>query len=267
MRVLFIGDIVGSPGRQIVRDRLADLVENQHIDLVIANGENSASGFGITPRIAEELLHAGIEVLTGGNHSWDRKEIYDFIPHEPRLLRPANFAEGNPGSGLYVGTAKNGVNYAVLNVQGRVFLAPNDDPFKKTDSELAKLPPDVAFVLVDIHAETTSEKIGFGWYLDGRATAVVGTHTHVATADERVLPEGTAFITDVGMTGPHDGIIGMERTAIIKKFIDGLPTRFEVAAGDVQMNAVLIETDDSGPRNQAGRLRAKSIARLRLRLD
>jgi len=267
MRVLFIGDIVGSPGRQIVRDRLADLVEHQHIDLVIANGENSASGFGITPRIAEDLFHTGIDVLTGGNHSWDRKEIYEYIPHEPRLLRPANFAESNPGSGVYVGTAKNGVKYAVLNLQGRVFLAPNEDPFKKADSELAKLPPDVVFVLVDIHAETTSEKIAFGWYLDGRVTAVVGTHTHVTTADERVLPEGTAYITDVGMTGPHEGIIGMERTTIIKKFIDGLPARFEVATGDVQMNAVLIETDDAGPRNRAGRLRAHSIARLRLRSD
>jgi 2',3'-cyclic-nucleotide 2'-phosphodiesterase len=267
MRVLFVGDIVGSPGRQIVRDRLADLVENQHIDLVIANGENSAAGFGITPRIAEELLQGGVEVLTGGNHSWDRREIFDFIPHEPRLLRPGNFAEGNPGSGLYVGTAKNGVKFAVLNLQGRIFLAPIDDPFRKVDSELAKLPPDVAFVLVDIHAETTSEKIAFGWYLDGRVSAVVGTHTHVPTADERLLPEGTAYITDVGMTGPHEGIIGMERGAIIKKFIDGLPTRFEVATGDVQMNAVVIETDDSGPRNRAGRLRAKSIARLRLRAD
>jgi 2',3'-cyclic-nucleotide 2'-phosphodiesterase len=267
MRVLFIGDIVGSPGRQIVRDRLADIVEHQHIDLVIANGENSAAGFGITPRIAGELLGNGIDVLTGGNHSWDRKEIFDFIPHEPRLLRPANFPEGNPGSGVYVGTAKNGVKYAVLNLQGRVFLVPNDDPFKKADSELAKLPPDVEFVLVDFHAETTSEKIGFGWYVDGRVSAVVGTHTHVPTADEHVLPDGTAYITDVGMTGPHEGIIGMERMAIIKKFIDGLPTRFEVATGDVQMNAVLIETDDSGPRNHAGRLRAKSVARLRLRLD
>ncbi len=267
MRVLFVGDIVGSPGRQIVHDRLADLVEHQHIDLVIANGENSAAGFGITPRIAEELLQGGIQVLTGGNHSWDRREIFDFIPNEPRLLRPGNFAEGNPGSGLYVGTAKNGLKFAVLNLQGRVFLAPIDDPFRKVDSELAKLPPDVAFVLVDMHAETTSEKIAFGWYLDGRVSAVVGTHTHVPTADEHVLPEGTAYITDVGMTGPHEGIIGMERAAIIRKFIDGLPTRFEVATGDVQMNAVVIETDDSGPRNRAGRLRAKSIARLRLRAD
>jgi 2',3'-cyclic-nucleotide 2'-phosphodiesterase len=267
MRTLFIGDIVGSPGRQIVRDRLADLVEHHHIDLVIANGENSASGFGITPRLAEEFFELGIAVLTGGNHSWDRKEIFDFMPHESRLLRPANFAEGNPGSGLCVGTAKNGLKFAVLNLQGRVFLAPNDDPFRKADCELARIPSDVSFVLVDMHAETTSEKIAMGWYLDGRVTAVVGTHTHVATADDHILPNGTAYITDVGMTGPHDGVIGMERSAIIKKFLDGLPTRFAVATGDIQMNAVVIETDESVPRNDVGRLRAKSISRLRLRAD
>jgi metallophosphoesterase (TIGR00282 family) len=267
MRVLFIGDIVGSPGRQIVRDRLADLVAQRQIDLVIANGENSASGFGITPRIAQELLGMGIDVLSGGNHSWDRKEIMEYMPHEPRLLRPANFPEGSPGSGLHVGTAKNGVRYGVLNLQGRVFMAPIDDPFRKADCELAKLPQDVAFVLVDMHAETTSEKIAMGWYLDGRVTAVVGTHTHVATADEHVLPQGTAFITDVGMTGPHGGVIGMDKDGIIKKFIDALPARFDVAAGDVQMNGVLIETADAGSRNAAGRLTARSIERLRLRID
>jgi 2',3'-cyclic-nucleotide 2'-phosphodiesterase len=257
MRVLFIGDIVGSPGRQMVHDRLADLVEHRQIDLVIANGENSASGFGITPRIAEGLLQGGIHVLTGGNHSWDRKEIFDYLPHEPRLLRPGNFADGNPGSGLYVGATKTGTKYAVLNLQGRVFLPAIDDPFKKADSELAKLPTDVAFILVDMHAETTSEKIAMGWYLDGRVTAVVGTHTHVTTADEHVLPGGTAYITDVGM----------DRGGIVKKFLDGLPARFEVATGDIQMNAVLIETDDTGPRGEAGRLRAKSIERLCLRAD
>jgi len=267
MRILFIGDIVGSPGRQIVRDRLADVVAQRKIDLVIANGENSASGFGITPRLAEELFGLGIDVLTGGNHSWDRKEIVEFMPHEPRLLRPANFPEGNVGSGLYIGTAKNGVKYAVLNLQGRVFMTPLDDPFRKADSELAKLPLDVAFVFVDMHAETTSEKMAMGWYLDGRVTAVVGTHTHVTTADEHVLPGGTAFITDVGMSGPHGGVIGMDRGGIIRKFLDGLPARFEVASGDVQMNCVLIETDDEGPRNASGRLRAKSIERLRLRID
>jgi 2',3'-cyclic-nucleotide 2'-phosphodiesterase len=267
MRVLFIGDIVGSPGRQIVHDRLADLVEHRQIDLVIANGENSASGFGITPRIAGALLQGGIDVLTGGNHSWDRKEIFDYMPQEPRLLRPGNFSEGNPGSGMYTGMAKNGMKYAVLNLQGRVFLPAIDDPFRKADAELAKLPADVAFILVDIHAETTSEKIALGWYLDGRVTAVVGTHTHVATADEHVLPNGTAYITDVGMTGPHDGVIGMERDGIVNKFLNGLPARFEVATGDIQMNAVLIDTEDRGARNEAGRLRAKSIERLRLRID
>ncbi len=266
MKVLFIGDIVGSPGRQIVSDRLADLVQQRGIDLVIANGENSASGFGITPRIAQELLGQGIDVLTGGNHSWDRKEIMDFMPHEPRLLRPANFPEGNPGTGLFVGAAKNGSKFAVLNLQGRVFLPAIDDPFKKADAELAKVPSDVSFILVDMHAETTSEKIALGWYLDGRATAVVGTHTHVTTADERVLPKGTAYITDVGMTGPHDGVIGMDRAGILKKFLDALPSRFEVATGDVQLSAVLIHTDDAGPRNEAGAYRAASIERIRLRI-
>ena len=267
MRVLFIGDIVGSPGRQIVQDRLADIVSQRQIDLVIANGENSASGFGITPRLADELLGMGIEVLTGGNHSWDRKEILEYLPHQPRLLRPGNFPEGVPGTGTYVGVAKNCIKYAVLNLQGRVFLTPIDDPFRKADAELAKLPADVAFVFVDMHAETTSEKVALGWYLDGRVTAVVGTHTHVATADEHVLPQGTAYITDVGMTGPHGGVIGMDRDGIIKRFLDGLPARFEVASGDVQMNCVLIETDDAGERNAAGRLRARSIERLRLHID
>jgi metallophosphoesterase (TIGR00282 family) len=267
MRVLFVGDIVGSPGRQIVQDLLADIVSQRQIDLVIANGENSASGFGITPRLAQEFLKLGVDVITGGNHSWDRKEIVEFMPHEPRLLRPANFPEGNVGKGLYQGTARNGVKYAVLNLQGRVFMAPIDDPFRKADSELALVPPDVAFVLVDMHAETTSEKIAMGWYLDGRATAVVGTHTHVTTADQRVLPEGTAYITDVGMTGPHGGVIGMDRNGIIGKFLSALPTRFEVAAGEIQMNCVLVETDDQGARNRAGRLRARSIERLRFSIS
>jgi 2',3'-cyclic-nucleotide 2'-phosphodiesterase len=267
MRILFVGDIVGSPGRQIVHDRLADIVSQRQIDLVIANGENAASGFGITPRLADELLGMGIDVLTGGNHSWDRKEILDYMPHQPRLLRPGNFPEGTPGFGSFTGRGKNGVKYAVLNLQGRVFLTPIDDPFRKADAELAQLPADVAFVLVDIHAETTSEKIAMGWYLDGRVTAVVGTHTHVTTADERVLPRGTAYITDVGMTGPHGGVIGMDREAIIKRFLDGLPARFEVASGDVQMNCVLIETDDAGERNAAGRLRARHIERLCFRIE
>jgi len=267
MRVLFIGDIVGAPGREIVRERLADLVSTRQIDLVIANGENSAAGFGITPRIAEELFGYGIEVLSGGNHSWDKREILEFMPHEPRLLRPANFPDSNPGAGMYAGTARNGVKYAVINVQGRIFMPANEDPFRKADELLATLPGDVSFVLVDMHAETTSEKIALGWYLDGRVTALVGTHTHVTTADERVLPAGTAYITDVGMTGPHDGVIGMDRVGIVKKFLDGMPARFEVAQGNVQMSCVLIETDETGSRNAGGRLPATSIERLRLRID
>ena len=264
MRILFIGDIVGSPGREIVRERLADIVAQQKVDLVIANCENAASGFGITPRLVEELLAAGVEVLSGGNHIWDRKEIFEYIPHEPRLLRPANFPDGNPGSGLYLGAAKNGVRYAVLNLQGRVFMTPIDCPFRTADRELARIPSGVSVVIVDIHAEASSEKMAMGWYLDGRVTAVIGTHTHVPTADEQILPGGTAFISDVGMTGPHAGIIGMDRDGIIKKFLNGLPARFEVAEGDVQLNAVLVVADTVAAN---GSPRARSIERLRYRLD
>jgi metallophosphoesterase (TIGR00282 family) len=267
VKILFIGDIVGSPGRKIVHDRLADILTQRGVDLCIANGENSASGFGITPRLAEELFASGVEVITGGNHIWDRKEIFDFFPHEPRLIRPANFPNGSPGKGHYVGQARNGVRYAVMNLQGRTFMTPLEDPFRTAERELATIPPEVKVIIVDMHAEATSEKQAMGWYLDGKVSAVLGTHTHVATADNRVLPNGTAYITDVGMTGPHDGVIGMERTSVLKKFIDVLPSRFEVATGDVQMNSVLIETDDESPRNEAGRLRAKSIERIRLRID
>src|SRR4030088_3585942 len=260
MKILFIGDIVGSPGRQIVHDRLADIIETRNIDLVIANGENPASGFGISPRLADELFEAGVEVLTGGNHIWDRKEILDYFPTHPRLLRPANFPGINPGSGLYVGTARNGVPFAVLNLQGRVFMASNDCPFRAADREIARIPAEVRVIFVDFHAETTSEKEAMGWYLDGRVSAVVGTHTHVATADEPILAGRTAFQTAPLMVGPHGGVIGMEKTAILRKFIDGQPTRFEVATGDVQMNTVLVDVDESTGR-------ARGIERLRFRAD
>jgi|SRR5579864_6660443 len=260
MRILFIGDIVGSPGRRIVHDRLADIISQQKIDLTIANCENAASGFGITPRLAEDLFAAGAEVLTGGNHIWDRKEIFDFFPHESRLLRPANFPPGSPGSGLYVGKARNGTGYAVLNLQGRTFMAPIDCPFRAAEHELARIPSEVKIIVVDMHAETTSEKQAMGWFLDGKVSAVVGTHTHVATADAHVLPGGTAFITDVGMTGPHDSIIGMEKQSIIQRFLNALPARFEVGEGDVQMHAALIEADESTGR-------ARSIEHLVFRAD
>jgi len=260
LRILFIGDIVGSPGRQIVHDRLADILAQRRVDLCIANGENTASGFGITPRLTEELLASGIEVLTGGNHIWDRKEILDYFPHEPRLLRPANFPNGAPGKGLFVGRAKNDVPYAVLNLQGRTFMTPLDDPFRTANAELAKLPADVRVIVVDMHAEATSEKQAMGWYLDGKVSAVIGTHTHVATADERVLPGGTAVITDVGMTGPHDSVIGMEKSGILQRFLDGMPARFSVAEGNIQMNTVLIDVDEASGR-------ARAIERLNFRLD
>src|ERR1035437_7346407 len=245
MKIIFIGDIVGSPGREIVTERLGENVQKRQIDLVIANGGNSASGFGITPRIAEQLFAAGIEVLTGGNHIWDRKEIVDYIPSHPRLLRPANFPEINTGSGLFVGTARNGVPYAVLNLQGRVFMASNDCPFRAADREIARIPAEVRVIFVDFHAETTSEKEAMGWYLDGRVSAVIGTHTHVATADEQILPGGTAFQTDAGMTGPHNGVIGIDKTAILGRFLDGRPARFEVATGDVQMNTIQLDVDET----------------------
>ena len=258
MRILFIGDIVGSPGRQIVLDRLEDIVSNEQADLVIANGENAASGFGITPRLTEELLSAGIEVLSGGNHIWDRKEILDFIPREPRLLRPANFPAASPGSGLFCGTSRMGAPYAVLCLQGRVFMAANDDPFSVADRELGKLPEQTKIILVDMHAEATSEKLAMGWYLDGRVTAVVGTHTHVPTADERVLPRGTAYITDVGMTGPYDSVIGIKKELILDRFLTNMPTRFEAATGDVRLHAIVVDCDE-----QSGR--ARTIKRITLR--
>ena len=260
MKILFVGDIVGSPGRKIVHDRLADILAQREIDLCIANGENSASGFGITPRLAEELFASGIQVLSGGNHIWDRKEIIDFFPHEPRLLRPANFPAGSPGKGIYVGRTKKDVPYAVLNLQGRTFMAPLDDPFRSAISELAKIPADVKVIVVDMHAEATSEKQAMGWYLDGKVSAVLGTHTHVPTADNHVLPGGTAYITDVGMTGPHDSVIGMEKAGIMQRFLDAMPAKFAVAEGDVQMNTVLIDVDEATGR-------AKAIERLNYRLD
>jgi 2',3'-cyclic-nucleotide 2'-phosphodiesterase len=260
LKILFIGDIVGSPGRKIVHDRLADILVQREIDLCIANGENSASGFGITPRLAEELFASGIDVITGGNHIWDRKEIIEYFPHEPRLLRPANFPNGLPGSGLYLGSTKTGTRYAVLNLQGRTFMAALDDPFRTATRELAKIPEEVKVIFVDMHAEATSEKQAMGWYLDGKVSVVVGTHTHVPTADFRVLPGGTAYITDVGMTGPHDSVIGMAKEGVLQRFLDGLPARFVVAERDVQMNTVLIDVDESTGQ-------ARSIERLNFRLD
>lgn len=260
MRILFVGDIVGSPGRRILKDHLADMVDQRKIDLAVVNCENAASGFGITPKLADELFAAGAEVLTGGNHIWDRKEIMEYFPHQARLLRPANFPEGLPGSGLFTGSTRGGIPYAVLNLQGRTFMAPIDCPFRVAERELGRIPSHVKIIIVDMHAETTSEKQAMGWFLDGKVSAVVGTHTHVATADAHVLPKGTAFITDVGMTGPHDSIIGMAKDPIIQRFFNSLPARFEVAENDIQMHAVLIDIDETSGR-------ARSIEPLTVRTD
>jgi len=250
MRILFVGDIFGKPGRTIVRERLAELVREHSVDLILANGENSAAGFGITAALAEELFELGIDVLTTGNHIWDKREIIDYYelasgnPHSParKVLRPANYAAGLPGWGFYEGQ-KNGVPYAVINLQGRVFMASNDDPFRVADKVLEQIKAKVVFV--DFHAEATSEKISLGWYLDGRVTAMVGTHTHIPTADERVLPKGTAYITDVGMTGPYDSVIGVKKELVIGRFLNNMPVRFEAAVGDVRLCAVLVDCDES----------------------
>ena len=246
MNILFIGDIFGRPGRTIIKEKLPELVKQYNADLVLANCENAAAGFGITPPLAEELFELGIDVMTTGNHVWDKREILEYFqmadgnPHSParRLLRPANL----PGWGVYEGQ-KNGVPYAVINLQGRVFMGSSDDPFRYMDRLLETIKAKIVFV--DFHAEATSEKVAFGWYLDGRVTAVVGTHTHIPTADEIVLPKGTGYITDSGMTGPYDSVIGVKKELIIDKFLSGLPSRFEPASGDVRLCGVVVECDNT----------------------
>jgi 2',3'-cyclic-nucleotide 2'-phosphodiesterase len=249
-RVLFIGDIIGQPGRGIVKAILPELVSELSPDLVLANGENAAGGFGITPPLVHELLDLGIAVLTSGNHIWDKKEILPFFGQgaNTRLLRPANFPCKAPGRGVYVGETSSSVPYAVLNLQGRVFMSALDCPFRTADAALAQIPPEVKIRIVDMHAEATSEKVALGWYLDGRVTAVFGTHTHVPTADETVLAQGTAYITDVGMSGPYDSVIGMQKEAVVRKFIDQMPGRFEVASGDVRLSGVLVEAESESGR-------------------
>ena len=245
MRILFIGDIVGRPGRQLVRTGLSAVVSRHEIDFVIANGENSAAGFGITREIGDELLEMGVDVLTSGNHIWDKKEALDYIGAESRLLRPANYPAGAPGNGSYVARSRGGVSVGVVNVMGRVFMLNIDDPFAVVLKEIEAVRQRARIVFVDFHAEATSEKSAMGWHLDGKVTAVVGTHTHVQTADERILPKGTAFLTDAGMTGPHDSIIGVEVEPALGRFLTGMPSRFEAAAGNPRLNAVIVDADEA----------------------
>lgn len=262
MNILFVGDVFGSAGRHIVREHLPHVLETNAVDLLVINGENAAGGFGITPSLAEEIFDMGAHVITTGNHIWDKREIFEYMTvpadsHERgrRVLRPANYAVGTPGFGVYQGELPSGQSYAVLNLQGRVFMSSCDDPFRKADELISQLTTKV--ILLDIHAETTSEKVALGWYLDGRVTAVLGTHTHIPTADARVLPDGTAFITDVGMSGPYDSVIGVETELVLNRFLTGMPGKFEAAKGNPKMCAVLIGCD-------GGTGRAHSIQHLML---
>ena len=237
------GDTVARSGRRALEERLHDLRSQREIDFVVSNVENAAGGFSITPRIAEDMLSAGVDVMTSGNHIFDKKEILEYIDKQPRLLRPANYAPGVPGKGRWVGKVR-GVPVAVINLQGRVFMSQCDDPFRCADTQLAALEPSVKIILVDMHAEATSEKIAMGRYLDGRASVVAGTHTHVQTADEQILPEGTAYITDLGMVGPHDGVIGMQTEIVLERFLRGLSTKFEPCDGEIKLNGMMVDVDE-----------------------
>jgi 2',3'-cyclic-nucleotide 2'-phosphodiesterase len=255
MKILFIGDIFASGGRAIVAQNLKELIGHYQIDLAIANAENSAGGFGVTPLIAEELLSLGLDVLTGGNHSFDKREVFEYLNTQPRLLRPANYPNGLPGTGVFTGKTRTGIPYAVVNLQGRAHMSNIDCPFRKADQLLDSLDPATRVRFVDFHAELTSEKIAMGWYLDGRATAMIGTHTHIPTADARVLPGGLAYQTDAGMTGPYDSVIGVEKETIIKRFLSGLSGRMEAARHGIELHGVVIDADE-----HTGR--AKSIQRV-----
>jgi len=244
MNILFIGDIVGRPGRELIRVGLRALVDRYSLDLVIANAENSAAGFGITKDIGDTLLEWGVDVMTSGNHIWDKKEAMPYIAAEPRLLRPANYPAGVPGRGSYVAQTGDGRAVGVINVMGRVFMLNIDDPFAVVLREIEAIRHRTRVIIVDFHAEATSEKVAMGWHLDGKVTAVLGTHTHVQTADERVLPGGTAYLTDAGMTGPHDSIIGMEKEPSLARFLNAMPSRFEPATGNPRLNGAVIEADD-----------------------
>lgn len=245
MNLLFVADIYGSPGRKAVRDLLPELVEAMGIDFVIGNVENAAAGFGVTKDILEELKGLGLECMTSGNHIWDRRESLPLLDTEPLLLRPHNYPAGVPGSGSRVFTSKGGVKVGVLNLMGRVFMREIECPFRAAEREVAQLREETPIVFLDFHAEATAEKVALGWHLDGKISALIGTHTHIQTADERILPQGTAYLTDAGMTGPYDSVIGVRKELAIHKFLTQLPTRFEPATGDVRLCGVHLDVDES----------------------
>lgn len=244
MNILFIGDVVGRPGREALRARLPKLVQQYQVDFVIANAENSAGGLGVTPETAREMLACGVDVLTTGNHVWKHREFIEYAQGEARLLRPANYPSGAPGRGAGVFATPSGAQIGVLNLVGRVFMDPLDCPFRAALAEVEALRGKTRVIVVDFHAEATSEKVALGWHLCGRVSAVIGTHTHVQTADERLLPPGTAYITDAGMTGPRDSVIGIRRELVIERFLTSRPTRFGVAAGPVVLCAVVVAVDE-----------------------
>jgi metallophosphoesterase (TIGR00282 family) len=245
MKILFIGDVVGRPGRELVRKGLPELVRRHDLDLVIANVENSANGFGVTKDVGDTILSYGVDVMTSGNHIWDKKEVLEYIRGETRLLRPANYPPGAPGHGSFVATARDGRAVGVINVMGRVHMQAIDDPFATVLREIEAIRNRTRVIIVDFHAEATSEKMAMGWHLDGKVTLVVGTHTHVQTADERLLHLGTAYLTDAGMTGGHDAVIGMEREPSLARFLSGMPAKFEPATGNPRLNGVIVEADPS----------------------
>lgn len=244
VKLLFVGDIIGKPGRQALSRELHRLVDKHNVDLVIANGENAAGGFGLTEETAKELFKQGVHLLTSGNHIWDKKEQVPLILADPRILRPANYPAGALGSGSTILTTPGGVKIGVLNLEGRVYMKTLECPFKVADREIERLKQETNIIFIDFHAEATSEKSALGWYLDGRVSAVVGTHTHVQTADERILTQGTAFLTDAGMTGAFDSVIGMGKEETISRFLTQLPSKFEVAKKDIRLNAVVIGVDE-----------------------
>ncbi len=245
MKILFVGDVVGSPGREMVQEYLPKLKQSYHPNFTIINGENAASGKGINEKIYRGFIEQGAQAVTLGNHAWDKKEIFDFIDKADKMVRPANFPEGTPGKGLTF-IKDNGVELAIINLQGRTFMPPLDDPFTKADELIKEAKKRTNLIFVDFHAEATSEKQALAWYLNGRVSAIVGTHTHVQTADDRILPDGTAYITDVGMTGPYDEILGTDKEPVIKKFLTGLPVRFEIPkTGRKQLSGFLVDVDSS----------------------
>lgn len=259
MNILFIGDIVGRPGREAVAKLLPGLKKEYGLQFIIANAENAAGGSGITAKVAEELFACGIDVLTSGDHIWKKREVFEFINQEERLLRPLNFPSGTPGRGFGVFKARGGVKVGVINVNGRVFMEALECPFRTTLLAVEALSQETKVIIVDIHAEASSEKVALGWYLDGKASAILGTHTHIQTADEKILPQGSAYLTDTGMTGPYDSVIGRRTEDVLERFLTSVPVRFEVARENIQLAGAVLDIDE-----KTGK--ARSIVRIQRKL-